>query len=210
MIMKIKIIQIPFASLFILALFCAACGKDENSSPFVSYPVVYSYDHLAMQPTLWYVLTTGAYTQIAEPAAVFGFDTELKSILESDFGVPEFNRLEFLSDTSVRVTFTSSGTNFDTILPYRIESGRTKIQFNATPEFFLVFREGAEPNTLEFGMVTTIHSYIKPNGVVDYSATDSQFSDELDAIKILNALRMNENLMVGDTVGVNRAAYVFK
>ena len=63
---------------------------------------------------------------------------------------------------------------------------------------------------LRLGITSILYAYKLPNGKIEYSPLEFQYSSELDAAKIVNDLRLAENLMPSDTVAVNIAAYVFR
>lgn len=139
-----------------------------------------------------------------------GFDDSLKVLLNSEIALPPFRRLEFLSDSTVIVRFTDGSMTFDTIMPYQIYQGKTKISLGPSPEGTVVFYNGVEANSLVLGVLSTIYSYKKNNGTTDYDPLYIQYSEELNVYTIINELRNNNNLMPNDTIAVNKAGYVFK
>lgn len=204
--MKFNTILVVTGALLILSIFSSSC----NPEPEETYPLVYEYQELSFSPTLWYVLTSNAQTSINQPTSAMGYDTEVKSILEDNISEIQFKRMEFLSDSTVSLRFTDGINSLDTVLTYTLHQGKTKIHLGLTPEEDIIFYTGTEPHTLRLGITSTLYSYKLPNGTVDYSALEFQYSSELDAIKIVNDLRASENLQPNDTIAVNIAAYVFK
>jgi len=192
---------------FLSAIFFMACEKTEEKK---SYPYVFEYQELAFGPSRWFVLTSDATNQIAQPPTMVGFDDSLRTILLSENSLPPFRRLEFLSDSTVVVGFTDGNMTFDTIMPYEIYQGYTKIKLGQSPEETLVFYNLSESNGLVLGVISTIYSYKQTNGAVDYSPLGIRYSQELNVSSIINDLRNSHNLMPNDTVAVNKAGYVFK
>lgn len=204
--MKLNTIRIAYSSLFFLITFSFSCKKEEEKS----YPIVYEYEALSFSPTLWYVLATNGQNQISQPSTAMGYDDIVKNILEEDLSEIPFKRMEFLSDSTVNLRFTDGINSLDTVLTYTLEQGKTKIHLGLTPEEDIVFYTGSEPHTLRLGITSTLYSYKLPNGKIEYSPLEFEYSSELDATKIVNDLRLVENLMPSDTVAVNIAAYVFR
>ena len=190
--------------LALIALFSCKKEAEEN------YPIVYEYEALYFAPTLWYVLTTNSQNQINQPPTAMGYNNEVKSILEDNISEIPFKRMEFLSDSTVSLRFTDGMNSLDTVLTYTLEQGKTKIHLGLTPEEDIVFHTEFEPRRLRLGITSTSYSYKLPNGKIEYSPIEFQYSSELNVIKIVNDLRSAENLKLNDTVAVNIAAYVFK
>ncbi len=147
--MKLNTIRIAYSSLFFLITFSFSCKKELEKS----YPYVIEYQELAFGPSRWHVLTPNATNQIAQPPTMVGFDDSLKTLLLSEFSFPPFKRLEFLSDSTVIVSFTDGIVTFDTIMPYIIYQNRTTIILGPSPEESVVFYPGLEPNALTLGGV---------------------------------------------------------
>ena len=204
--MKINTNYIAIYSFLFFLIFSSSCTPEVEET----YPQVYEYQELAFSPTSWYVLTANAQNSINQPSSALGYDNEVKSILEDNRSEIPFKRMEFLSDSTVSLRFTDGINSLDTVLTYTLEQGKTKIHLGLTPEEDIIFYTGAEPHTLHLGITSTLYSYKLPNGTVDYSPLVFQYSSELDAIKIVNDLRLAENLEASDTVAVNIAAYLFK
>ena len=108
------------------------------------------------------------------------------------------------------VRFTELGFSFDTILPYSVQQGITSIKIGPSPEEALLFYKGPGDNSLVNGVISNYYSFQLPNGMVDYSPLIIDFTTEQNPLNILNQLRMDENLMAGDTVGVNLSGYLFE
>jgi len=194
-----------YFGILLLSILWQSCDKDE-----ITYPYVLEYQSLEFNNTQWYVLTANAQTPVNTPASVVGFDEVLLVDLISDFAAPVYNRLEFLSDTTVMIRFAEQGFSFDTILPYSVNQGITSIKIGPSPEEALLFYKGPGDNSLVSGVVSTYHSFKLPNGMVDYSPLTIDYTIERNPLIILNQLRMEENLMAGDTVGVNLSGYLFE
>ncbi len=202
--MKISTTSVAICSFLALTIF--SCKKEDEKT----YPIVYEYQELAFSPTLWYVLTSSSQNLINQPLTAIGYDDEVKYILEEDLSEVPFKRMEFLSNSTVMLTFTDGVNSLDTVLTYSIEQNKTKIHIGLTPEEDIIFYNGSEPHTLNLGVISTLYSYRLPGGTLDYSPIVFEYSTELDPIKILTDLRSAENLAPNDTVAVNIAAYVFK
>ena len=204
--MKVTTTHLAICSFLFSIIFLPACEQAEEEM----YPSVYEYQEVSFSPTLWYVLTSSAQNSINQPSTAIGYDDEVKSILEEGLSEIPFRRMEFLSDSTVNLTFTDGINSLDTVLTYTLEQGKTKIHLGLTPEEDIIFYTGSEPHKLYLGIISTLYSYRLPNGTLDYSPIVFDYSSELDPIKILNDLRSAENLEPADTVAVNIAAYVFK
>lgn len=204
--MKLKISLFAICSSSLLTIFLSSCEQE----PKEVYPIVYEYQQLSFSPTLWYVLTADAQHQINQPASALGYDDEVRNILESDIAERPFDRMEFLSDSTVKITFTDGINTLDTVFFYTIDQGKTSVHLGQTAEEDIVFYTGVELNILYLGITSTLYSYKPLNGVTMYSPMEFQYSTEVDALNILNALRVSENLMQNDTVAINIAAFVYK
>ncbi len=202
--MKTRLILCGVLGLSVLSLFFISCKKDEKS-----YPYTIEYHRLIFGATHWFVLTADLWTGIDQPSSMTGFDDTLKTTLLSEDLLPPFRRLEFLSDSTVKVRFTDSGVTFDTIIPYNIYQGMTRIPFGPSPEETVVLYNGLEQNTLVLGVVVTMYSNKQPNGAVIYSPVDILYSEELNVFKIIKDLRATNHLMLNDTVAVNKPGYLF-
>lgn len=191
--------------IFFSSLFIWACEKENKT-----YPYVLEYEGLSFSPSSWYVLTDNAQTQIGEPALATAFEAELKTILEEGPLDAPISRMEFLSGDSVKVTFSLGLQTFDTTLLYTTAQNETKILWGGTLQDGISFYSGSEPNSLRLGIASTVYFYRLPNGEMEFSPIISSYSNESNAINILQALRSAENLKPTDTVGVNIAAYLFE
>lgn len=204
--MKVKFVLSVISSFLLLTIF-SSCDPE----PEETFPIAYEYNGLSFSPTRWFVLTPDAQNELTQvPIAAF-YDAEMKTFLEeailSDF---PFQKMEFLTESTVKLTFSNGIQTFDSVFTYTKAQEITRIHLGSTPEEDVVFYNGAAPHTLHFGVISTYYSYKLSNGSVDYSPIESNHSTELDAIKIVNDLRLAENLESGDTVAVNIAAFVFK
>lgn len=207
--MKPDKLLIATRGLTILAFLLTSCNREITETE--TYPIVYEYQNLAFSPTLWYALTPNAQNQLSQVPGASSFDNELKDLLEeaASFELP-FQRVELLSESTVKVTYTDGISTLDTVLTYTKVDGKINIQLGPSLEEALIFYEAAVPHTLHLGITSTFYSYKLPNGSIDYSPVDIRFSPETDAINILNELRSSKNLQPNDTVAVNVAAYVFQ
>ncbi|MDP1814175.1 MAG: hypothetical protein Q8K92_06965 [Leadbetterella sp.] len=204
--MKFNAALFALCNFLLLIIFSSSCSQEEEET----YPIVYEYHELAFSPTLWYVLTSSSQNQINQPLTAVGYDDEVRSILEDNVSDIPFKRMEFLTDSTVKLTFTDGINSLDTVLTYTVVQGKTKIHIGLTPAEDIIFYEGTEPHTLNLGIISTLYSFKLPNGTVDYSPIVFEYSSELDPLKILNGIRVSENLESNDTVAVNIAKYVFK
>lgn len=205
--MKIITTSLAICSFLFSIFFTPACKQEEEEM----YPIVYEYNGLDFSPTRWFVLTAGAPNELSQVPIAALFDAEIKTTLEEE-ALLDFplQKMEFLTESTVKLTFSDGTQTFDTTLIYTKEQELTRIHLGSTPEEDVIFYNGTAPHTLRLGVISTNYSYKLSNGTVDYSPIDFKYSTELDAIKIVNDLRSTENLEQGDTVAVNIAAFVFK
>ena len=203
--MKINTTFFFGAGLALLSIFFLSCNKAGHE-----YPFAIEYKELSFENTSWHVLTNDSYTGIGEPPNMTSFDDSLKATLLSEESLPPFRRLEFLTDSTVVVTFKDGNISFDTIMPYLIDQNLIKILFGSLPGEEVVLQDRGVPNSLVLGVVSALYSFKQANGEIDYSPFVIQYSNERDVSEIISGLRTQYDLMPNDTVAVNKSVYVFK
>lgn len=205
--MKFNTTSFAICSFLFSIFFAPACKQEEEEM----YPIVYEYNGLDFSPTRWFVLTAGAQNELTQVPIAALYDAEIKTTLEEE-ALLDFplQKMEFLTESTVKLTFSDGTQTLDTVLTYTKVQETTRIHLGSTPEEDVVFHKGTEPHTLNLGVISTIYSFKISNGTVDYSPIEFNYSTELDAIKIVNDLKSAENLESGDAVAVNIAAFVFK
>jgi hypothetical protein len=200
--MKVKI------SLFLISalssIFFLSCDKENK------YPIALEYNGLlTLGPTFWNVLTSDSYIDIDEPNHLAGYDESLKTLLLSEEALPPLRRLEFLTDSTVMVRFQDGNLSIDTIMPYIKSPNRIKILLGSLPGEEIVFSGEPEENSLTLGTVSTFYSFKLSNAEVEYSPISVQYLSGASVNDIINDLRVQENLMPGDTVAVTKSGYTF-
>lgn len=203
----------PNSLLAIALIFTTVLGACQKQDvPDKTYPYALEYKELSQAPTQWFVLTADAQTPITPPQHLAApFDAEVNNALSSFDDILLFNRLEFLSDSTVNVRFfTGNNTFLDSIMPCHTEQGITKIIFGSSPGECAALRDGPTAGALTLGLTATVYSFKKANGTIDYGPVEFQYSNEQNRETIIQALRQSAGLQANDTVAVKLLGYIFE
>lgn len=183
-----------------------SCNSSEDPEVF---PRRYKYDHLDFLNTQFVVLTSNYYTNIPPTGYYSAYNPLLADLLDIEVTEFEIEEVELVDAQTARIYFfsTISPALTDTIIPYERTGDIVTLFIGGS-----VITLEVDDNTLRYPLYSIQHSKnLGPNDV-DYSPIDI-FHDALSLLTyngdMLNQRRTQFDLHAGDTVAINKSAYVF-
>ena len=180
-------------------------GCNHSDDP-LEIPSRFKYAQLDFQPTRFYVLTAGAYSEIPATGNYTAYDETLEEFLDINTTEFEIEELELLDETSVRVHFFDhlNPVPTDTLLNYELTDQLISVNIGGISIPFLL---DSDNQSVRAPLFTIHHSKRLSGTSVDYSPMDISLQRPEDVATVIQQQRNQFGLQAGDTIAVNNSTY---
>lgn len=193
-------------TLFIISVILVSCGSDDE----ITYPVTYSYDRVEFDDFLLFKVIDGGFEGIDFTERLSAIEPIVREevLLSAEENEIGFNQVTLLSEDQMLFLNTDQPTDSFFINYTQLSSTlfRADLSGNGTEPFELMLTDNN--NELRYCIESSVFFRQTPNGSIspglDFDFCDfSQFR-----AGALDDIRINENLVINDTVFYNQANYI--